>query len=69
MLFVIVKISLNIFLIEISKDLNIKLPPKVKLEQLRDILSNHPAFKMISLLEYILRRPIAPFFRHRVWNN
>ncbi|CAF4603047.1 unnamed protein product, partial [Rotaria sp. Silwood2] len=33
-------------LLEISKELNVKLPPKVKLEQLREILANHPAFKV-----------------------
>ncbi|CAF2138799.1 unnamed protein product [Rotaria magnacalcarata] len=38
-------------LLEISKELNVKLPPKVKLEQLREILANHPAFKVISRLE------------------
>ena len=37
-------------LIEISKELNVKLPPKIKLQQLRDILSNHPAFKIVSLI-------------------
>ncbi|CAF1419810.1 unnamed protein product [Rotaria sordida] len=35
-------------LIEISKELNIKLPPKLKLEQLRDVLSSHPTFNIIS---------------------
>ncbi|CAF4182784.1 unnamed protein product, partial [Rotaria sordida] len=33
-------------LIEISKELNIKLPPKLKLEQLRDVLSSHPTFNI-----------------------
>jgi hypothetical protein len=50
-------------LIEISKDLNIKLPPKVKLEQLRDILSNHPAFKIVSLLDrYNIKIHFSPKF-------
>ena len=35
-------------LLEISKELNVKLPPKLKLDQLRDILSKHPAFKVVS---------------------
>ncbi|CAF4218118.1 unnamed protein product, partial [Adineta steineri] len=43
-------------LIEISKDLNIKLPPNVKLDQLRDILSNHPAFKVTSRLEQLANK-------------
>jgi hypothetical protein len=34
-------------LIQISSDLGIKLPPKIKLHQLRDILSNHPAFQLV----------------------
>ena len=35
-------------LLEISKELNVTLPSKLKLDQLRDILSNHPAFKVVS---------------------
>ena len=35
-------------LLEISTELNVKLPPKLKLDQLRDILSNHPAFEVVS---------------------
>jgi hypothetical protein len=38
-------------LIEISKDLNVKLPPSIKLKQLRDILSHHPAFKIVRSIE------------------
>lgn len=56
-------------LIEISKELNVKLPPKLKLAQLRDILSNHPAFKIESLPERVSRLPIAPFFRRHVLNS
>ncbi|CAF4648861.1 unnamed protein product, partial [Rotaria sp. Silwood2] len=33
-------------LLEISRELNVKLPPKVKLDQLREILANHPAFQV-----------------------
>lgn len=40
-------------LIEISKELNIKLPPKLKLEQLREILATHPVFKVVSSIEYV----------------
>ena len=57
-------------LIGISKDLNIKLPPKLKLDKLRGILYNHPAFKTVRLAEYF------PFlflyftiFRYHVLNS
>ncbi|CAF4606386.1 unnamed protein product [Rotaria sp. Silwood2] len=38
-------------LIEISKDLNVKLPLTLKLQQLRNILSHHPAFKIVRSIE------------------
>ncbi|CAF3743280.1 unnamed protein product [Rotaria sp. Silwood1] len=56
-------------LIEISKDLNVKLPTKLKLEQLRDILSNHPAFKIVSSIDYVRCLSIGPYFRHHVSKN
>jgi hypothetical protein len=35
-------------LIEICKDLGIQLPPKIKLEEIRELLSGHPAFQNVS---------------------
>ncbi|CAF2058210.1 unnamed protein product [Rotaria magnacalcarata] len=43
-------------LLEISRELNVKLPPKVKREQLIDILTNHPAFKVTSRLEQLANK-------------
>lgn len=34
-------------LIELAKELEIKLPPKIKLDELRELLSDHPAFKTV----------------------
>lgn len=36
-------------LLHIAKEFNLKLPSNVKLNELRDILSNHPAFKTVTL--------------------
>jgi len=56
-------------LIEISKDLNFKLPSDLKLKQLRDILSNHPAFKVVSSFKSAIRLLKTLLFRHHVLNN
>ncbi|CAF2033495.1 unnamed protein product [Rotaria magnacalcarata] len=40
-------------LFEISKELNIAVPDKVKLHDLRNILADHPAFKITSKLEQL----------------
>ena len=53
-------------LLKISKELNVKLPPKVKLEQLREILANHPAFKVVSLIKYVTCLLFTLLFRHLV---
>ena len=51
-------------LLEISTELNVKLPPKVKLEQLREILANHPAFKVVSLIKYVTCLLFMLLYRH-----
>ena len=56
-------------LLEISKELNVKLPPRVKLEQLREILANHPAFKVVSLIKYAACLLFTLLFRHLVLNS
>ena len=56
-------------LLEISNELNVKLPPKVKLEQLREILANHPAFKVVSLIKYVTCLLFKLLWRHLVLNN
>jgi hypothetical protein len=63
------KTGSNKGLIEISKEFNVKLPPKLKFQQLRHILSNHPAFKIVNSVEYALCFLIILSFRHRVLNN
>ena len=56
-------------LLEISKELNVKLPPKIKLEQLREILANHPAFKVVSLINYVTCLLFTLLLKHLVLNN
>ncbi|CAF4731122.1 unnamed protein product, partial [Rotaria sp. Silwood2] len=43
-------------LVEICKDLGVKLPDKVKLEEIHEILSKHPAFKNVTKLEMLARK-------------
>ncbi|CAF1339451.1 unnamed protein product [Adineta ricciae] len=38
-------------LVEICKDLGIQLPPKIKLEEIRELLPGHPAFQNATKLE------------------
>ena len=40
-------------LVEIAKELGVLLPPKVKLDEIREILSKHRAFQNVSDIHFI----------------
>ncbi|CAF1391422.1 unnamed protein product [Adineta ricciae] len=50
--------------VEICKDLGIQLPPKIKLEEIRELLSGHPAFQNATKLETLaLKYKVNVIFR------
>ena len=59
-------------LLYLAKELKVKVPSKIKLEDLRTLLSDHPAFKTVSfytLLNFLKLLIGFTIYRFLDWNN